>query len=273
MTTRVRPHYRQVVEHIRKQVPTPLTPRELEIIEHRQTQVARAGRTVLTSPDFQSVAEPRSIATKGGVAYQRQLMFTKVAIFNEGRNLLAHWPIIKLEMEIPWSVHYYNISEAAWKLIGANLESGFYSTKTDDFDTVELQLYEGRWLPVKETRIPGFGVVELDDALEFLGVIGGVDPLLAHPERTFNVRHTHTTIAPGQTVEVRLQASVHAEFPVTYVVTDVAALPAWMTLDSDGLLSLSPPAMADEIVTREVTATDGLGTELAFTVTVEVKAA
>ena len=85
------------------------------------------------------------------------------------------------------------------------------------------------------------------------------------------MRHTHTTIAPGQTVEVRLQASVHAEFPVTYVVTDVADLPAWMTLDSDGLLSLSPPAMADEIVTREVTATDGLGTELAFTFTVEVK--
>ena len=46
-----------------------------------------------------------------------------------------------------------------------------------------------------------------------------------------------------------------------------------MTLDSDGLLSLSPPAaMADEIITREVTATDGLGTEVVFTLAIDVAA-
>ena len=271
MTTRVRPSYRHVVEQILRQVPEPLTSRELEIIEHRQVQVARAVRPVLVSPDFQAVAEPKSISTKGGLAYQRQLMFARTAIFNEGRNLLSHWPTIKREMRMPWSVHYYNMSLGAWKPVGGSLESTFYSTKTDGFDSIELQLYNGRWLPVQETRIPGFGIVELDDALEFLGVIGGVDPLLAHPERTFKVRHTHTTIAPATDVTVRLDTNVHAEFPVTYVVTDADPLPAWMSLDSDGLLSLSPPAaMADEIITREVTATDGLGIEVVFTLTIDV---
>ena len=271
MALRIRPNYRQIVEHVRRQAPQPLTPREIEIIEHRQVQIIQAVREVLTDPYFQAVSEPWGISTKGGVAYQRQLMFAKVAIFNEGRNLLASWSIIKNELIIPWSVHYYNNSEAAWKAVGSNLESSFYTTKTDDFDTTELTLYEGRWLPVQAT-IPGFGIVERDDAIEFLGIVGGVDPIIAHPQRAFTVRNTHTTIAPDQDVEVRLTTSVHAEFPVTYVVTDAEALPAWMMLDSAGRLVLAPPAvMMDETVTREVTATDGLGTEVVFTLTVEVK--
>ena len=121
MTTRVRPSYRHVVEQILRQVPDPLTPREMEIIEHRQVQVARAVRPVLVSPDFQAVAEPKSISTKGGIAYQRQLMFARTAIFNEGRNLLSHWPTIKREMRMPWSVHYYNMSLGAWKPVGGQL--------------------------------------------------------------------------------------------------------------------------------------------------------
>ena len=269
MAIRVRPSYRQVVEHVRRQAPSPLIPRELEIIEHRQVQVARAVRPVLTSPDFQSVAEPLSIATKGGIAYQRQLMFAKVAIFNEGRNLLLHWPTIKREMKIPWSVHYYNISEAAWKLIGANLESTFYSTKTDAFDAVDLQLYEGRWLPVQETRIPGFGVVELDDALEFLGVIGGTDPLIAHPEQTFRVRVPKLAITEDTVVTTNLTANVHAEFPVLYEFSE--AVVDWVTLTADGEIAVSPPAgTAGEAYTYGATATDGLGTEVVFSVIVEV---
>ena len=269
MALRDRPNYRQVVEHIRRQAPQPLTPLELETIEHRQVQIIQAVREVLTESYFQAIAEPGNIATKGGIAYQRQLTFAKVAIFNEGRNLLLHWSTIKSELLIPWSVHYYNNALSAWKAVGSNLESSFYTTKTDDFDPTEIGLYDGRWLPV-QANIPGFGIVERDDALEFLGLVGGVDPVTAHPERTFRVRNTHTTIAPEQDVELRLATTVHAEFPVTYVVTDLDPLPAWMTMTADGLLSLAPPVMADEVFTREVTATDGLGIEVVFTLTVSV---
>ena len=232
-------------------------------------QIIQAVREVLTDPYFQAVAEPGNIATKGGIAYQRQLMFAKAAIFNEGRNLLLHWSTIKAELLVPWSLHYYNNALTAWKAVGSNLESSFYTTKTDAFDATEIGLYDGRWLPV-QANIPGFGIVERDDALEFLGLVGGVDPAIEHPERTFHVRNTHTTIAPEQDVEIRLATTVQAEFPVTYVVTDTDPLPAWMVLSSDGLLHLTPPIMADEVFTREVTATDGLGIEVVFTLTVSV---
>ena len=270
MVFRIRPNYRQVIEQVR-QVPTSLTPYEVEIIHHRQIQIIQTVRETMLSPQFQSIADPPSIATKGGIAYQRQLMFAKAAIFNEGRNLLQHWPTIKGELLIPWSVHYYNNAESAWKAIGSNLESSFYTTKTDGFDSTEVSLYAGRWLPIQELGFPGFGLVERDDALEFLGVVGGVDPIIAHPARAFRVRNAQTTLAPAQSVAFQLTTTVHAEFPVTYVVTDADALPDWWTFFENGNISLSPPLMADEVFTREVTATDGLGVEVVFDLVVNVR--
>ena len=268
MATRVRPDYRHFVERVQRQSPQPLTKRDLEIIEHRQVQVLQSVRPVLSDPYFQSIADPHSIATKGGIAYQRQLAFAKVAIFNEGRVLLAHWPTIKYEMRIPWSLHYYNASEPAWRAVGSMLESTFYSTKTDAFDSVELGLYDGRWLPVEETAVPGFGIVETDDALEFLGLIGGVDPLIAHPSQVFKVRPAHTTLTPETVVEAQLRANVYAEFPVVYTTSNA---PSWIILTTDGLVRYTPPAMSDTDIVLEVTAVDGLGVEVAFTINIAVR--
>ena len=268
---RDRPDYRQYIRQVKRQAPAPLSEREKEIVEHRQVQVIHSVRGALTDPAFQAMAQPDSISTKGGIAYQRQLMFAKVAIFDEGRNLVRHWPTIKFELRIPWSVHYYNMSLVAWKEIGGNIESGFFSSKTDDFDTTQLALYDGLWLPISETQIPGFGVVEPDDALEFVGLIGGVDPRIAHPDRIFAVRNiNYVVIAASRepTVE-QLQADVHAEFPVGYVVTDALDVP-WMTLTTEGLLTMAPPAGVSGEFVREVTATDGLGTEVDFQLTVTV---
>ena len=148
-------------------------------------------------------------------------MFAKVAIFNEGRNLLLHWSTIKSELLIPWSVHYYNNALSAWKAVGSNLESSFYTTKTDDFDPTEIGLYDGRWLPVQanipdsaswNARCPGVP-----------GARGRRRPGDRASRAYVQVRNTHTTIAPGQDVELRLATTVHAEFPVTYVVTDLGS--------------------------------------------------
>ena len=267
---RERADYRQYIRQVKRQAPAPLTQREAEIIEHRQVQVIRSVRAVLTDASFQALADPASISTKGGLAYQRQLMFAKAAIFDEGRNLVRHWPTIKFELRHPWGIHYYNMALAAWKEVGGSLESGFFSSKTDDFDPTQLALYNGLWLPIAETQIPGFGVVETDDALEFLGIIGGVDPLVAHPERTFSVRNpSHVVIAGLMREPIQLETNVYAEFPVTYVETTPAPA-AWWTLSEDGLLTLEPPAGTSGEFTQDVTATDGLGTEVAFTLTVTV---
>ena len=253
----------------RRTAPAPLTDREQAIVDHRQEQIVRACRAAMTDDSFKLLAEPESISTKGGLAYQRQIMFAKVAIDDEGRNLLRFWPAIKSELQIPWGVHYYNMSLAAWKEIGARLESGFYSSMTGDFDEAQLLLYKGRWLPIEEVSIPGFALVELDDALEFLGHIGGVDPREAHPGRLFTVRNiSHVVIAGSEVEPIQIVADVYAEFPVTYV--GAASPAAWWSLDDDGLLTLEPPAGTAGEFTQDVTATDGLGAEVAFTLTVTV---
>ena len=115
MTLRQRPDYKQYRQQVRQQAPIPLTTRERDIIQHRQEQIIRAVRATVVDSYFLAVSEPHSIASKGGIAYHRQMMFAKVAIFNEGRVLLAHWPIIKRELRIPWSLHFYNASETAWR--------------------------------------------------------------------------------------------------------------------------------------------------------------
>ena len=151
---RERADYRQYIRQVKRQAPAPLTQREAEIIEHRQVQVIRSVRAVLTDASFQALADPASISTKGGLAYQRQLMFAKAAIFDEGRNLVRHWPTIKFELRIPWAIHYYNMALAAWKEVGGSLESGFFSSKTDDFDPTQLALYNGLWLPISRDADP-----------------------------------------------------------------------------------------------------------------------
>ena len=272
MTLRQRPDYKQYRQQVRQQAPIPLTTRERDIIQHRQEQIIRAVRATVVDSYFLAVSEPHSIASKGGIAYHRQMMFAKVAIFNEGRVLLAHWPVIKRELRIPWSLHFYNASETAWKEIGGDLESSFYSSKTSGFDSIELGLHDGRWLPVEETAIPGFGIVELDDAREFLGIIGGTDPLIAHPEQTFRVRVPKLAITEDTVVTTNLSANVHAEFPVTYEFSE--AVVDWVTMTADGEIAVSPPAgTAGEAYTYGATATDGLGTEVVFEVVVEVVAA
>ena len=269
MPFRTRPNYRQYLKQVRVASQPALSAHERQVIDHRQQQVIRSVGVVLTDRYFQAVAEPSSVSTKGGVAYQRQLAFAKVAIFNEGRNLLLHWAAIKLELIIPWGLHYYNNSASAWKAIGSRLESTFFATKRDDFDATELALHEGRWLPVEQTDIPGYGLVERDDALEFLGIIGGVDPTIAHPARPFSVTPTQLTIQPGQVVEFRFKPTVHAEFPVLYDVAD--PFPSWVSISEHGLVVLTPPAaMADETFDRAVTAVDGLGTEVVFNLRIEV---
>ena len=275
MTFRTRPNYRHYDEQIRRQAPLPLTDHDIEVIKHRQEQVQRRVLRAMLDPYFLLLSDTSGddVTSQGAIAYRRQLSFAKVSLFNEGRNLLNHWAAIKDELIIPWGLHYYNASASQWRAVGTRLDSStFFTTKREGFDADELALYRGRWLPVEASAIPGYGLVETDDALEFVGVVGGVDPLLAHPEQTFAIRNPggHIVIAgAAKATEIQIDAGVHAEFPVAYGVTDSLTIP-WMTLSPSGLLTLAPPAGTSGEFVRDVTAVDGLGVEVLFQLTVTV---
>ena len=95
------------------------------------------------------------------------------------------------------------------------------------------------WLHVEETQVPGFGIVETDDALEFLGVVGGFDPSAAHPFRPWTVKDSRIQVAATATVSAQLKASVHAEFPDVYGIAPGGH--DWVTVTTDGLVTAAPP--------------------------------
>ena len=105
---------------------------------HRQLQIIRAVRPVLDDPAFQAIEVPRQrVVSKGGVAYQRQLMFAKVARFHAGRR--PGTPLGRSSnsaLMIPCSIHFYDHSECAWRLRGRELSSSFFSTKRSWFDQI-----------------------------------------------------------------------------------------------------------------------------------------
>ena len=128
-----------------------------EIIAHRQAQVRRVIRATFLSAEFQACTRKETTATMEGVAYQRQLTFPKLALFDNGSQLIAHWPLIRRELYEPWQTHYAESNEASWTRIGSQIESTFFSTNKDNFDPIDLGLHgDNGWIPVEETSIPGF---------------------------------------------------------------------------------------------------------------------
>ena len=250
-------------------VDEPLTPTDKEVIEHRRAIIVEIVSNRLLDQGFQAVADKSSVRTPGGIALQRQYAFLKLAVFDDGRPLLNHWPEIRKELRIPWGVHYANASDAAWSAVAGQIESTFFMTKRDDFDEVNLALYGGKWLPTT-TDVPGFGVVELTDALEFVGLIGGQHPEVNRPHVPFRLSAPRLKVMPGMVVTHQVEIEGAGEFPVVF--EDKTNPPrGWATIGETGVIRLVPAiSLPAQTALMEIEAVDGIDTVAGLTVIIDV---
>lgn len=251
----------------------PLSKTEDALVKFRQDHIAERVNSVLTDVSFATLATPTNIRSKGGIAFLRQIGFAKLALLNGGRSLLTHWPEIKREVDIPWNVHYYQKSLAAWVAQSSELESRFFSSKTSDFSATELQLYGGGWLPFRADDIPGFALVETDDALKFARVVDGT---VNQRQGTFNILDPGTLDAiSGETREYDIHTGAAEPF-VSFELDEFA--PVWVAIEGlmsiSGKLILSPSlVIVNGAYSFDLLATDGFGNTADRFVTVEVKSA
>ena len=250
-------------------VDEPLTTTDEEVIEHRREIVIEIVGARLLDQGFQAVADKSSVRSMGGLALQRQYAFLKLAMFNDGRPLLNHWPEIRKELRIPWGVHYANASESAWAAVSGQIESTFFMTKRDGFDEVNLALYGGKWLPVT-TDVPGFGIIETSDMLEFAGLIGGQHPEVSRPHVPFRLSAPRLKVAPGTVLEHQIVIEGRGEFPVVF--EDKTAPPrGWATVGATGQIRLAPvAALPPQTALMEIEAVDGIDTTASLTVVIDV---
>ena len=195
---------------------TAISDADLAIIAERQQNIIRVVRGRLHDPSYLSLKD-NSVVTQGGIMHHRQVAFAKIAFINRGRALLSHWEDIRLELEIPYQVHYWEASESAWRIVGRRLESELFRTRMDGGDRTSRQLYGGRWVPEEIDAIPGFGVIPQEDAYHFLGMIGGQLPHVDHPLGTFIVRGGAVAVARGSPTTTSLEV-IGGSPPFTYAI-------------------------------------------------------
>ena len=259
-------------------VDEPLTPTDREVIAHRREIVTETVYNRLLDPGFLAATDKHSIRTLGGIVLQIQYSLVKLAMVNNGRALLNHWPEIRAELRIPWGVRFANMSEAAWRTVSDQIESALFMTKRDGFDEVNIGLYGGKWLPVA-TDVPGFGAdlsgqeeISLSDVLEFVGLVGGQHPEVDRPHVPFRLSAPRLKAVPGEVATHQLDVEGTGEFPVLF--EDKTDPPrGWATVGETGLIRLAPASgLPLQTALMEIEAVDGLDTTVALTVIVDVEA-
>ena len=250
----------------RAQHDTPITTALQALIVRRRQEVVDKVYEVLTDEHFKALPKQAN-NTRAGIVYNKWLGLVRLAMVNEGRALLTYWREIKTEFLIPWPVFHNEISLPAWAAIASQIESTFYTTKTADFDDIDLQLHLGAWLPV-ESSTSGYGVVEPDDALLLLGLVGGVLPSDSHVRPPFAVRALRFDATRG-IINTASLSSQFGEYPITY--EKVSTFHPEVTVAPDGEVTASPRADASlGIITITVKGTDGFGDTSEATVSVNV---
>ena len=215
---------------------TTISEADLAIITQRQQDIIRIVRGRLHDPSYLSLKD-NSIATQGGIMHHRQVAFARIALINRGRALLSHWDDIRFELEIPYQVHYWEASEAAWRVVGMRLERELFRTRMDGGDATSRQLYGGRWVPEVIDAIPGFGVIPQEDAYHFLGMIGGQLPHIDHPLGTLSARSGEATVARLSALTTTLEV-IGGSPPYTYAIESGRG---FVTVDaSTGIIRIGP---------------------------------
>ena len=215
---------------------TPFSAADTALIEKRRIEIILTIRERMLEAPYLLLARNDTVS-QGGIMHHRQLGFAKIALINRGQPLVTHWNEIRAELEIPWQVHYWEAAPTAWSSVaGIRLESAFYRTRRDLTDE-ETALYDKRWLPADIPGMPGFGAVLHEEAVHFLGLIGGQHPHVDHPPISFRDYHLQMS---GSFITVNLTRYVElgvAPFHFELLATDYT----WASMTAEGVLTLRPP--------------------------------
>ena len=216
--------------------------RALVVLTERIALVRSYCKSAFDDDDFKSVIN-RNLRSKGGVTYQRIIMLAKAAMINRGQNLSSYWTIFEIEMAIPVRCHFWEIDEGQWGSVGARMASDFYRTRML-LSPVEERLYDGRWIP-EETDMAGFGVIAEDEALFWIGTIGGQLPYVDHPVGTLRGLDQTVRVPPG----IIRQFSPEVYFglpPYAIAVSHNTSNIDWVIVSPESdFVTVSPPPNAD----------------------------
>ena len=186
------------------------------------------------SPGFARHSDPGNIRTVPGLTYQRPLMLAKAAMTNRGRNLVNFWPYFAVELQLPWEIWAWEIHGPSWTGTGSLMASVFCRTNLQG-----TLLSGGLWTPERVAGMDAFGSIESEDALFWIGEMGGTLSHIEHPHGTLvNLPHPAKVAVGGQKI---VTPDVLFGTP-PYTISLGTPRPPWATLNSAafGKVFLSP---------------------------------
>lgn len=153
----------------------------------QKTLIAQRQRTVrqrlhgffLHDTRYHFLTAGRSRRSLGGAINDRMTGFAKAATFNDGRLLLTYWTQIEAELNRdPYILGARLLKEnRVSQFAGVAWDTHFYQMAEGEEGSID----EGKLMPKRVTGMPGFGIVSIEQAQQFLGYWGGADTTAAHP--------------------------------------------------------------------------------------------
>ena len=203
------------------------------LIEERQTLIRDILRAAYEEPQFILLTTGQGLRSRGGVTWERLLVFGKLALINRGAALIEQWEAINAELAIPWTVHYWEMALPSWT--SRAVTTTFLRTNMAPSEA-ETTLYGEGWTPATDSDVPGVSAVDDSDVFHWLGFVGGDPPYFHHLQVTPPTRAV--TIVGGGRYTVQFRAE-GGEPPITWSISG----PEWLTVDDTGLVTIAPPEL------------------------------
>ena len=206
------------------------------IVNARRVRVREFCHGMLRDPLFAAYISADTRRSKPGVLCAIPLMIAKAAMAERGRNLIDHWHYFQVWFGVSWRVWYWEAHTPQWMAIGTLMSSTLYNI---DFDGDLLS--GGQWTPVRAEGVNRFGTISDEEALYWIGEIGGPLHYVDHPHGTLIHFPQTLTVPAGELLTVTPKA-VFGKPP--YSISLGTPRPTWATLSiaATNRVSLRPPA-------------------------------
>lgn len=157
-----------------------LTAEQQNLIKQRQRTIRqRLHGLFLHDIRYHLLTAGRSRHSLGGALNNRMIAFAKMATYNDGRLLLTYWTQIEAELNRdPFILGARLIKDGrVSQFTGSSWDRNFYQMVEGQEGSID----EGKLTPQRVTGMPGFGVVSIEQAEQFLGYWGGTPDSVSHP--------------------------------------------------------------------------------------------
>ena len=207
-------------------------------IETRRQYLRDMHAAVLEDEVFKIMLDPTGRRSIGGVLWQRELGFAKLALINQGRPLIDHWDVIKAERDMPPKIIAWECDETEFSR-ALDWQTTFYKVLTsDEQDETQRTLHGGTWIFQPVPALPGFSVVSDQQAIRFYNHIGG--DMLHHEHITVRPESHGFHLQAGATETMTFVAN-GGEPPITWSLRNA---PTWVSISPQGILTIAPPLSA-----------------------------